>query len=177
MRQVHSKNCDRGAADGGATHQKRTVPSKVVIPSVATRVEEPSALASQWIDPGQVRTLVVIISEASQCQVSECCLTAVLFRNDVIDFEGNDIELLRHSAVLAPKACAASYCLRRRELHERPVRRAGLRRVCRALDLRTEQSPDTLEVVHFGVFGLGQGPGPILGRKDVHALGCFGGDR
>src|SRR5438094_7738145 len=61
---VDLKDVDRGAADGRAPNEDRTVPSEVPRPLVPSRIEKPSLLAGFRIDAAEVRSFMEIAVEA-----------------------------------------------------------------------------------------------------------------
>jgi hypothetical protein len=87
MRRIDLQDSDCGSALGSAANEDGAMPTEMPLPFLAPRIEQPGALAGLRINSGEIRTYMMIVSEASQCQIAGSGLTAVLFRDDMIDFE------------------------------------------------------------------------------------------
>lgn len=112
MRLVHSKHHDGRAADWGSAQDDRPCPAKMAAPFLPAQIKQPCSLAGFWVNTRKVRPLVVIVCVACQRQIQGRCHTAVLHRNDVVDFESDRHKLLRQATILAAMPRALSDELR-----------------------------------------------------------------
>jgi hypothetical protein len=72
----------------GTAQQEGAVPAEMTPPPVSARVEEPSPLTSLWINTRKVGAFVMIAGKTRESKVGRNRVPAVLFPDDVIDFEG-----------------------------------------------------------------------------------------
>jgi fermentation-respiration switch protein FrsA (DUF1100 family) len=101
MKSVHLKHGDRSPADGRATDKLGAAPTKVPLPAMPARIEEPYLAACLGIDAGQVRSFVMIVGETSQGEIAEHRRAAVLLSHNMIEFVRNWREFLRQQTILA----------------------------------------------------------------------------
>src|SRR5262249_51299819 len=67
--EVHLQDSDGHPADRCETNQEGSVPPKVALPLVATRVEKRDKFLRHLVYTGNARALVVIVCEASKAQI------------------------------------------------------------------------------------------------------------
>lgn len=84
---VHGQSHDGGAADGGATEdlRGRTVPDKMVSPSVTSRMEQGPPLGSYGINGFRLAALELVASPARETKVLEGRVAPLSSRDNVID--------------------------------------------------------------------------------------------
>ena len=70
------------------------------IPLVLARIEEPDEYSV--LQTRDVRSLVCVAAQASECEILEYGQSTVLSSDDVIDGEGKTVGNLWHAAVFAP---------------------------------------------------------------------------
>jgi hypothetical protein len=104
--QIDVKHVNRRPADWCTTDQFGPVPREMLIPVVSSRMEQTCDLTGYGIDPGDVRALMDIIVVAREGEVFGGSRSMVFYGDDMVELEGQDIELLREPAILAGVACA-----------------------------------------------------------------------
>jgi hypothetical protein len=78
----------------------RTLPDKVIVPGLPSRVEERHDLSH--VDPREIRALMPVTAVTRIAKSVRGIGSTVLLRNDVLNVEADSNELLRKAAVLAP---------------------------------------------------------------------------
>jgi len=86
---VNTQNLDCGPANGGSPNQNGTIPSETVMPSILPGMKQSRYSSRPWIDASQIRAFEGITEEARECQVVRGCGATVLFRDDMVNLEGN----------------------------------------------------------------------------------------
>ena len=81
---------------------------KVIVPLLRAGIEELSDLAGLWIKRREISPFMTIAIQTSVGEIVQVCLTAVLPRNDMIDFMEGPASVLRKVTVLAPPSGALS---------------------------------------------------------------------
>lgn len=100
MRCVDLQDLDRRSTDGRAAHEQGSVPAEVSLPLVPSRMEEPSSASRLRVDPGEVRSFVMVVGKTSQGEIAKVRRASVLFRHHVIDLMRNRREGFRQLAIL-----------------------------------------------------------------------------
>lgn len=83
-------------ANGGPTsrryaHQHRAVPSEVPRPFMTARIEQRHDSSGIGIDASDIRTFMAVAREAAYAKIAGFCRPLMIFRNDVIDLEGEPV--------------------------------------------------------------------------------------
>ena len=107
---IHCQDDSCCPSDGGSAYQVGSIPAKASLPLVPSRVEELGELPRQWVDTGDVRSLVTVIVEAGEGQVAESRGPAMLAGDDMVDrVRDRAIVHLRHSAIFTDIARPLSH--------------------------------------------------------------------
>src|SRR5262249_34437428 len=117
---------NRCPADGGVTPESGTFPGKVIVPPVASRVEQGDEGATLWIKPRHVRALARVAARTRQAEIVPQRPPVVLLSADVIDLMREYCAVLRHLTVFTPAPCPLPHLAASRLGH-------GSRRARRAL--------------------------------------------
>jgi hypothetical protein len=157
MGQVNPEHGDCRAANSGAANQDRPVLAEMTSPSVAARIEEPCALASFGIDTCKVGPFMMVVSKASQGEITGNRLAPVLLRDDVIDFEGKFVVDLRHAAEFTTLDSALPDELSQDDIHARSGAPLGTPEHLPSFRLENRKNrADAFELIHFGIFFRGK---------------------
>ena len=108
-------NCH--ATGRGETDQFRTLPLKMLKPTVAARVKQWNCLPANSIEARDVRPLVMVARIARQREILFQGRPLMLLRDDMIDLKSEPIKRLWHLTVLARAARARPNQLLKRLFH------------------------------------------------------------
>jgi len=100
-RRIHFKQPRRRPANRRDSDDCGAFQLKMVVPSVLPWMVESSHCSVVWINAGHVRSLEKIAAVASQRQIRQGVVNAVLARHDVLHMEANVHRALRQQAILA----------------------------------------------------------------------------
>jgi hypothetical protein len=133
FRVVHSQQGNGGAAYWRFPNEVSAVATKVLLPSIAARVEKPHDLAPAWFERGEVGAFCKIAIGTRQSEVLGRFPAAVLSRRDVLDMKVQFRELLWKVAILTAVASPLA-----NQLAQKGVQQAafGRRKNARASALR-----------------------------------------
>jgi hypothetical protein len=106
---VNKKNRNGCTADRSPADEDGTVPTEMPRPTLPPRMKKARNPSSPRIDPGQVRTFVMIAHETRKREIAGNGLSSVLAGHDVFDLKGKLIEHLRHLAVFAAIPSAGTH--------------------------------------------------------------------
>jgi hypothetical protein len=106
VRRIDYEYGDRHSTDRRSSFEHGTSPSKMLNPTVLSRMKESDEPAACAADSCDVGTLVDVAREASQGKIIGQCATLMLPGNNVVNLERHVVELLRHLAVFALLASA-----------------------------------------------------------------------
>jgi len=67
MKSVDGENVNRGPANRCASDQNWPAPTKMAVPFLTARIEQPSPSLCLWIDAREIRAFMMIVGKASQC--------------------------------------------------------------------------------------------------------------
>jgi hypothetical protein len=81
---------------------------EVVVPEVATGVEQDGDVAGLWIDSGQVGPLLSVAAGTTQRSILRIVCVRVLRRDDVIEMKAGFVACLGQVTVLTPVSGAVS---------------------------------------------------------------------
>ena len=129
---IDVENMDRRATDGRSSDQLRSLPTKVVSSPIISRVEQSSGSAARRISARDVRSFVKIAVVTRQGGIRERGFATMLLGDDVVDLIGSEIELARHSTILADAVRSQPHATLERRFHAVPEFRRGGLRTCRA---------------------------------------------
>jgi hypothetical protein len=100
-RVVDVKDGYRHTADRGKADEVGSLPAKMPVPLVTPRIEEWSELARLRVEASNVGTLVAVVVEARQGQITCDRRASVFDGDDVIDLKGSVVVVLEYLAVFA----------------------------------------------------------------------------
>jgi hypothetical protein len=102
-RVIHIENLNRDAANCRSTFERRTIPSEVVVPFMATRIEQSYELGTRClrVDARQVRTFVTVAMQTGVGEIAEHRRSAMLFGDNVFNFIDAGMEPIRKLAIIA----------------------------------------------------------------------------
>src|SRR5262245_22288463 len=98
---VDCKDVDSDTSNRGEPNGERSAPAKVLVPIVGSRVEQPSHLPADAVQPGDIRSLMPIAAPARQRKVLERVIAAMLASNHVLDLKSKSPYRLWQQAVFA----------------------------------------------------------------------------
>lgn len=101
---VHRQCLNGRAAGCGAAQQARALPTEVVVPQVAPRVEEGDAITTGRVDGSLPRGLTQRARNAGEGEIVGGVRPASVHRHDMVDVKGRFLAELRKAAVLASVA-------------------------------------------------------------------------
>lgn len=109
---IDLQHADRRATDCSPANETWSVPREVPMPGVAARMKESRYLASERINPCQIRTLVPVAQKTRQAEIVCHRIAAVRRGNNVVDLKRQRIERLRHLVVFAirPRTVPDEFC-------------------------------------------------------------------
>src|SRR5208337_1462837 len=115
---IHRENDEGRSPHSGLADQVRAIPPEVTLPLIPSRVEQPGNPPGLRVNSGDVRPLVSIVMQARQRKIVERCGTAMLTRDDIVDWKWHcRIAGLRHPAILAGVPRSLPHFLRERWVH------------------------------------------------------------
>ena len=140
---VDGQHEDRGSTDRSAAHEVGTMPAKVQLPAVTTRMEKPCLSPGLGVHASQVRPFMTVACEAGERKVLRLGLASMLFRDNVIHLEIQDIAGLRHVAVFTTIACSPPDQPFESFPHDGNYERSRCRSTWRARDCNVESNAPT----------------------------------
>jgi hypothetical protein len=97
--------------------------AKVLFPRMPSRVEKARQFSGLGVDTTKVRAFMQIAAQTAEGEVPQGVRTAMLPRDDVIQFKGCRLVCVGKVAVFAPMRRAAPYLLPGALVHELPLKR------------------------------------------------------
>ena len=170
MGQVDREDIDCRPADRCEPDEHGAAPLEVLLPPVASGVEQARNFPAFLVHACNVGSLVVVAGEASERQVPQLAGSVVFEGDDVIDLKRQQIEALRDTAVFTVVLGALPNTFDERWIHSS----LGLWRFFlngnAGLGLKDgEEVADALIGVDFDLLLVGEGTFPGFLRQFVHA--------
>lgn len=110
-RLVEAEHEDRRSADIGQTDNARAVQSEMLLPALASRVEERLERTREWIEGGNIRAFLTVAVQACQTEVAIRSVPTMLDRNDMVDLVRQGPVVLMQQTVLAVPVRALDHLL------------------------------------------------------------------
>jgi hypothetical protein len=107
--EIDFEDADGGPSSRRQTHEHRAIPPKMPRPLMTAGIEQRDNFPGLGVDAGDVWPFVTIARETAQAEIAGPGRSIVVFRDDVIDFEGDTVARLGHLAVFATVAGATPY--------------------------------------------------------------------
>jgi hypothetical protein len=172
-RVVDYEHVNRRSPDGSLADQNRTVPPKMHRPFVQTRVEEPYDPAGLDIYSREIWPLKRVAVAAASGKVRGDRRSAVLARNNVIDFERNAGVFARELTILAPLLPPSPNELLQGVIHELCSQASFLERVACPGAHYVEDAADSSVTIEVGLILRGERTILRLERQLVHSSAVF----
>ena len=102
---VYCQNINRDLTDLSASAEVSSIPLKIFIPNILSRVEEAYDITSVPVKSGQIWPFVRIASQATPRKILGSCQSMVLLSDDVVDLERRWVVRFWHVTVLTRFLC------------------------------------------------------------------------
>lgn len=108
-RSIHFQEPNSRAASRSRSNDDGAIQRQMVVPTIFARIEQQDNSLCQWVNGGQVRTLVQVATVASEGETLHVIASLILPCHDVFDVKRRLDGVLLKATVLAPIFRAVTY--------------------------------------------------------------------